>query len=253
VKDKKYILQKSIIISTVVVLFILSCGGSINPLTWKGQLERRISPQIMIQPGEVAEFSMEIGRDGEDLSQLTELIKSKITYSDDLINHASIDHLPTTKEVLSSRKDDCDGRAVLMCSVLRYRGYDAYAVVGPSHAWVEVHTDTVVSLDDKGKDWYVKFNEASVEWKLRPLILLILEEFILLTLFFFALIYSYEMGVLAYLQEFLGYFKYILLFFIGYLLIGVLILITKSTVWVLGLTLIIIAFLLVVKLVSKLR
>jgi hypothetical protein len=140
-----------------------------------------------------------------------------------------------------------------MCSVLQYAGYDAYAVVGPSHAWVEVHADSVVSLDHRGKDWYVKFNESSVEWKLGPLLLLIIEEFTLLTLFFFALIYSNEAGVFTYVQEFIGYFKYILLFFVGYLLIGVLILVTRSTVWILGLTLILILFLALMKLISKLH
>ena len=241
------------IISAVVVLFILSCGGSINPLIWKSQLERRISPQMMVQPEEVAEFYQEVGPGLDDLSRIVELIESEIPYANDLTNHASIDHLPTTEEVLSSRKDDCDGRAILMCSVLQYAGYDAYAVVGPSHAWVEVHADSVVSLDHRGKDWYVKFNESSVEWKLGPLLLLIIEEFTLLTLFFFALIYSYEAGVFTYVQEFLGYFKYILLFFVGYLLIGVLILVTRSTVWILGLTLILILFLALMKLISKLH
>jgi len=246
-------LKKSVTISVVVVLFILSCGGSINPLTWKSQVERRISPQIMIQPEEVAEFSQEIGSGIHDLSHIGEFIEAEISYANDLVAHASIDHLPTAEEVLLSRKDDCDGHAVLLCSVLRYAGYDAYAVVGPSHAWVEVHTDTVLSVNNQGKDWYVKFNESTVEWNFGPLCVLIVEEFTLLTIFFLAMIYAYEMGVFTYVQEFLGYFKYILLFFIGYILIGVLILVTRSTVWIIGLILVLTTVLSFMKLISKLH
>lgn len=253
VKEKKHILRRSMGISIVIVLFIASFGGSINPMIWKSQLERRISPQMMIQPEEVAEFYSELEPNLDDVSHVYGLIESEIRYVNDLTNHASIDHLPTTAEVLSSREDDCDGRAILTCSLLRYAGYDAYVLVGPSHAWVEVHTDTVVSLDNRGKDWYVKFNDSSVEWNLWPLILLMVEELILLTIFLFVLMYSYEMGIFSYFQEILGYFKYILLFFIGYLLIGILVLVTRSTLWILGLLIILISFLVFMKLISKLH
>ena len=241
------IIKKSLAVSTVVVLFIVSCGGSINPVMWKSQAERRLHPQILIQPEKVAQFYQDTFRSTDDPTELFEIIVSEILYTNDFFNHASLDHLPTAEEVLLTRQDDCDGQAVLLCSVLRYAGYDAYTVVGPSHAWVEVRSEETILINYRGGDGFVKFNESSVEWDITPLILLIMEELLLLTVVFSLLFYAYERGFFTYVQEVLGYFKYVLLFFSGYILIGVLVLFAKSTLWVLWLNVFLISILLVIK------
>lgn len=244
------IIKKSVIISAVIVLFIFSCGGSVNPLTWKSQFERRISPYMLIQPEKVGEFYQEIEGDA-DPHRIFEVIEEEIVYTNDFFTYVSLDHLPTAEEVLSSRKDDCDGQAVLLCSVLRYAEYDAYTVIGPSHAWVEVEGDEPINY--RGGNWFVKFNESFVEWKVTTLLLLVVEEFLLLTVFLSLAFYAYEKKVLTYLQEFLGYFKYVLLFFSGYILIGILVLVIRSTLWIVWLVVLLISLLLIIKLVSKIR
>lgn len=249
------ILKRASIISLLTVLFISACGGSFNPPDWKSQVERRFSPQTLIQPDATAEFTAEMERELISFtpSAAFEYIKGEILYTNDFFNHASIDHLPSTEEVLATRQDDCDGQAILLCSILRLKGYEAYTAIGPSHAWVEVGTAPLVKLDYRGGAWYVRFNEREVQWNLSSLLLMVGEQFIILTVFFFVLIYAYEKGFLTYIQEVLGYFRYVLLFFFGYLLIGVLVLASKSTLAVGWLVLFILGTLLVMKAVTVAR
>ena len=222
-------------------------------MAWKTQFERRISPQTLIQPESMAEFSEEMESETSDPQEIFKIIEERILYTNDFFNHASLDHLPTAEEVLSSAQDDCDGQAILLCSVLRYKGYDCYAVVGPSHAWVEVYTETgeVLRINYKGGNWFVRFNESFVEWRVHRLLLLILEEFLVLAVFFAVLVYAYEKRVFTYMQDVLGYFKYVLLFLLGYILIGTFVLIFKSTLWVAGLVGSLIVILLIAKLATK--
>ncbi|MBU7045753.1 MAG: transglutaminase domain-containing protein [Theionarchaea archaeon] len=243
------LVKKSVILSAVIVLFIFSCGGSINPLMWKSQVERRISPQILIQPQEMNYYFQEVI--DKNPYEIFEFIESEIEYTDDFLNHASLDHLPTAEEVIHSGKDDCDGQAVILCSILRFKGYPAYTVVGPSHAWVEVEGYDPINY--KGGTWFVRFNESSAEWNITSLLLLILEEFALLTIVFSLVLYGYEKGVLMYVKEVLSYFKYVFLFFLGYILIGVFVLFAKSTLWVFWLVIFLMSLLLVMKVMGMIR
>ena len=179
-------------ISAVIVVFIFICGGSVNPLSWKSQFERRMSPQMLIQPEKVDQFYQEMGGVLDPWAAF-EYIETEILYTNDFFNHASLDHLPTAEEVAHSRQDDCDGQAVLLCSLLRRAGYTAYVVIGPSHAWVEVETDEMVLINYRGGDWFVRFNESTSEWRITSLLLLVAEEFLLLTVFFSVLFYLWEL------------------------------------------------------------
>ena len=92
-------------------------------------------------------------------------VQSQISYEGDTSNYHSIDHLATTSEILKRGADDCDGQAILIASLLRYRGYDAYVVFGYSHVWVEVHLDNkIISINNPERHdvWYCKFNEQNV-------------------------------------------------------------------------------------------
>lgn len=243
-------LKKSLIISSLLILFIYGCGGSPNPLTWKSHVQRFISPQQLVQPGVVEGFMVEI--DGIDADPLTlfELIEHDIEYTSDLIAHASIQHLSTTEEVLQSREDDCDGIAVLMCSLLRYRGYTAYAVMGPTHAWVEYEErDTLVSIDYREGGWFVRFNESTAEWNLDAFMLSMGKEFIFLNALLWLILYSYERGVLTHIKEFIGYFQYIL----PLVLIAGVTAIIILTFWVPGIVLVSIACLIGAEIVARLR
>ena len=158
------VIKKAVIISAVIVIFAIIVGGSLNPLTWKSQCERFISPQQLIQPEKTAAFYEEMEDSVKDSPiQMFSFIERKIRYAGDVFNYKALNHLATAEEVLLSGRDDCDGQAVLLCSVLQYAGYTSYAVIGPNHAWVEVEGEEPLLINYKGGDWTVKFNESFVE------------------------------------------------------------------------------------------
>ncbi|MBU7030706.1 MAG: transglutaminase domain-containing protein [Theionarchaea archaeon] len=244
------VIKKSTILSAIVVVFLFTCGGSLNPRTWKTQVNRLTSPCMLIQPDKVAHFYQEMEEYVQtDPVKMFEFIEAEIQYTNDIFNHRAVNHLATAEEVLLSQKDDCDGQAVLLCSVLRYKGYDAYTLIGPSHAWVEVETDEETLSINSGRSWFVKFNESSAEWKIQPLLLFIIEEFLLLTVFFYLLIYSYEKGFFTPLQDVLGYFKYVFLLLLG----GVVIVIILLTYWVPGLLAVSVAALVIMEVLARAR
>lgn len=249
-QSRTSIIGKSAILSAVIVLFIFGCGGSFNPLTWNTQIERLVSPQQLVQPEKVGEFYAEMEKQtGSNPAKMFEFISSEIQYTNDFSNYAAINHLATAEEVLLSRQDDCDGQAVLLCSVLRYAGYEAYTVIGYSHAWVEVEMEETLLIDYRGEDWYVRFNESSVEWRVTSFLLLAIEEFLFLMLFFSIVMYSYEKGFLTYLQEVLGFFKYVFL----PLLICVVAVVIVVRFWVMGTLALFVSVLLIMEIIARLR
>jgi hypothetical protein len=243
-------LKKSLLISSILMLFIYGGGGSPNPLTWRSHVDRFISPQQLVQPDVVSEFAREIDSTVSDPHALFELVEQKIEYKSDLVTHASIQHLSTTEEVLQSREDDCDGIAVLVCSLLRFKGYTAYAVMGPTHAWVEYEDkDDLVSIDYRGGDWFVRFNESTTEWNLQVFILSMGKEFVFLNALIGLILYSYERGIITRIKEFIGYFQYIL----PLVLIAGVTAIIILTFWVPGILLVSIACLIVTEIIARLR
>lgn len=249
------IIRKSVLLSGVITLFVFTCGGSLNFLTWKTQVDRLASPHTLIQPDKTAHFYEEMGEDVRcNPLKIFEYIQSQILYTSDLFNHAALNHLATAEEVLASKKDDCDGQAVLLCSVLRYAGHDAYTLIGPFHAWVEVETEEgTLPINYLGGDWFVKFNESHTEWRFKPLFLFIVEEFSLLTVVFSLSMYSYQKGFLtiirAHVEEILGYFKYVFLISVGAVLIVVIIL----TFWIPGIVVASLGVLLVMEIIARIR
>lgn len=244
------IIKRSVLLSTVIVLFIFGCQGALNPLTWKTQIERFVSPQQLIQPEKVAPFYQEmreeIKRDPEDIFWY---IKFRIKYRNDLANYGALNHLATAEEILLREQDDCDGYAVVTCSVLRRAGYTAYAVIGPSHAWVEVEAEEPLLIDYKGGDWFVKFNESSCAWKVESYLLMVLEEFFLLVALFSILIYSYEKGVFTFIGDLVGYMKYVILLFF----IFAVIIVIFARFWTPGTIVFCVSALVVMEIVSRLR
>ncbi len=190
---KKIVLHKIVIklsiLSLLLAFFVVILGGSMNPLIWKQQFERRLNPKVLLDPNSSAikslndrfeesyDFLLKLKR--EDIVFLDELIieisniyvQSQISYRSDTSNYHSIDHLATTSEILKRGADDCDGQAILIASLLRYRGYDAYVVLGYSHVWVEVHLgNKIISINNPERHgaWYCKFNEQNVQWNILP-------------------------------------------------------------------------------------
>ena len=184
---KKIVLHKIVIklsiLSLLLTFFVVMLGGSMNPLIWKQQFERKLNPTVLLDPNSSAikslndrfeesyDFLLKLKR--EDIVFLDALmieisniyVQSQISYEGDTSNYHSIDHLATTSEILKRGADDCDGQAILIASLLRYRGYDAYVVFGYSHVWVEVHLgNKIISINNPERHdvWYCKFNEQNV-------------------------------------------------------------------------------------------
>jgi hypothetical protein len=201
-------------------------------------------------------------------------IERKIKYKNDLFNYKALNHLPTTEEVLQSGKDDCDGQAVLLCSVLRHAGYEAYAVIGPNHAWVEVEGVDVEGVDLEGVDLegvelekedtegqelllinyrggarIVKFNESHTKWYYTTLLFVIIGDFLLLTGLFSMVLYIFTKSVQSYIQESLGFFKYI----IGMIFMAALAAVIMAKYWVPGLMAASLAFLVIMEIIARVR
>jgi hypothetical protein len=243
-------MKRSIILSAIFTLFIFGCGGSFNPLIWKTQIDRFTSPNQLIQPDKVALFYEEMREEiKEDPEDIFWYIKFKVKYSNDLVNHGAFNHLATAEEVLQSGRDDCDGQAVLLCSVLRYAGYEAYTLIGASHSWVEVQEEEILPIDYKGGDWFVRFNESSTEWNINLYFFMAVQEFLLFLVFFSVVLYCWEKGAFVYLGDSIGYMKYVVVLF----LVGAGLIVIFARFWTFGLIVTSVSALVAMEIVSRLR
>lgn len=248
---KTLAVKKSVILSGVLVLFVFGCGGAVNPLLWKTYIERFSSPEQLIQPEKAAALYEEMEDNvKDDPVQVFSVIEWKIKYKSDVVTYGALNHLATTEEALVRGEDDCDGQAVVLCSVLRHAGYDAYAVIGPYHSWVEVRTGPeVVLVNVEEGSWFVKFNESVTEWNYATFFVTVAGEFLLLIFVFFVVFYGYEQGLPTYVQESLGFIKYVVV-------IMVIVLATvfvMSRWWVPGLMTLSVTLLVVTEVIARLR
>ncbi len=246
---------KLIAISLFIVFFIFVLGGSFNPLIWKQQCMRRLQPSILVRPDSSAinelneEFNQSydhifiLGRGelyrkfyGDSLNSEVEsnfyfdeliielsyrYILSQVTYEEDIRNHYSLDHLATPSEVLEKGADDCDGQAVLITSLLRHRGYNAFVVMGYSHVWAEVLLDdTVLTINNPKNytEWYCKFNENTVQWNFYRFFYLFTGFFLLVFSPLAAVYFSYKRNVIEHILEYMYFFRYILVLLAAFLL-----------------------------------
>ena len=64
-------------------------------------------------------------------------VYENVKYRYDWVRWGNLDYWPTVSEVLETREEDCDGRAVLAASLLRARGFSTAHLEGNfSHVWV---------------------------------------------------------------------------------------------------------------------
>lgn len=228
-----------------------------SPLIWKQQFERRVNPTMLLEPsspaiqklnerfeayyGYLLKFKTEDLLYGyaailttEDLALLDQFtlevsniyIHSQIEYKRDLNNYQCIDHLATSSEIVERGADDCDGQAILIASLLRYRGYDAYVVVGYTHVWVDVHLDDrVISINNPKRShvWYYKFDERNVQWSILPFFILFMGFFMLFYSLLSVLYYLYKKNVVEYISDYIYVFKYVFFLFVTFLGFGVIV------------------------------
>ncbi|MCK4637708.1 MAG: hypothetical protein KAT49_07505 [Methanomicrobia archaeon] len=252
----KLIIKLSVV-SLLLAFFVVMVGGSMNPLMWKQQFERRQNPTMLLEPtsptikklnegfeasyGHILKFKTQDLLYGyaailtkEDLVLLDRFtlevsniyIQSQVGYKTDIGNYHSIDHFATSSEIIQRGADDCDGQAILIASLLRYRGYDAYVVVGYSHVWVDVHLDDrVISINNPERSdvWYCKFDERNVQWSILPFFILFMGFFMLFYSLLSVLYYLYKKNVLEYIRDYMYVFKYVFFLLVTFLGFGVIV------------------------------
>ncbi len=199
----------------LIAIFLLTFGGSINPLALKEQFHRRIHPYTLLEPNnpKISEFNikfeniLQVDRDRTGMAEYAEkpriyeiklieaFILSRVEWVSDFIQYLTVDHLATPNEVLTSMKDDCDGRAILAGSLLLHRGYNAWIFVSWFHWWVVVLLEDEYSLqiltNEYNGPWYMKFNNTRRVFRESPLIGFILYNFALAAFIPFLLPFLY--------------------------------------------------------------
>ncbi len=118
--------ERSIVVLAVSMLFL-----SPNPYRLLQQCTRYWEPSTLIEP-------VHINVSFSSWEEFENRIYEMLPYQSDYLNWYTADYWPTPAEALEAGCEDCDGRAILACSILRAMGYQARVVVGLDHAWVEV-------------------------------------------------------------------------------------------------------------------
>lgn len=260
--DWKRVSSRAAVVSLIIVIFLLLTGGSLNPAFWAQQAERRIDPSSLLEIDDEALLELEkefifFNRNIEDgmvypcfpeddtvFHDIYCFIYKTIAYRRDQSLYYSLDHLAKPSEVITKGADDCDGKAVLIGTLLIKRGYDAYVVMGTEHTWVEVlndgytvyisrlDCDVPVLITDEPlpeiRSTYVKFNMSENQWM--PLGLVIQGSVVFFYTFFVLLVLQlvyinrlHERPA-RYFSEIFGYFRFILYMFISIFVVWVLIL-----------------------------
>jgi len=180
-----------VILWTLFSTFLLLFGGAINPLTAGEQFNRRIHLSSLLDPmnpdinalNELFEHFLQESEQyvntRDRYSTITEYEAHmveiftflSIKHKPDLMEYLTIDHFPTVGEVMRAKVDDRDGRTIFAASIMLYRGYNAWALFGPWHSWVEIILENSTHLrilEKKGigmNFWYLKFNDQEVHFK----------------------------------------------------------------------------------------
>ncbi len=168
--------------------FLLFFGGTFNPLAAGEQFRRRMQLTSLLDPNnpdvgilndnfeQFLQESEQIAKTRDQFSSLEEYEVSMVEiftylhvkYKSDFMQYLALDHRPTVSEVMRTGVDDCDGRAILVATLLLFRGYDAWVFAGPWHHWVQVILGNGTSLqilEKKGigmNIWYLRFNDREV-------------------------------------------------------------------------------------------
>ena len=101
-----------------------------------------------------------------DWSVILDWVKNNIKYEGDYVLHNEIDYWQLPQETLFTGKGDCEDQALLLCSMLRAKGYqtdEVYVIVGigeeSAHAWVTLKVTTLfgdswIYLEPTSSGWF---------------------------------------------------------------------------------------------------
>ena len=199
--------HKELLFAGILTLVYLLTGFTPNPLAWPDQISHRIAltdniqpqnPQIQILNSEFESYyannfvilsSYPTNPVELEIYAVGRFMSHRIKYGQDIANYLSWDYRPSISEVLNRGSDDCDGIAIVACSILTLRGFDSYVVIGKWHAWVEVELDDgrIMTILDAGlkeiSPWYTRFNADRFELRAITLLDLVLHNFLIILFF----------------------------------------------------------------------
>lgn len=84
-------------------------------------------------------------------------VESRIAYENDWDQWWNVDYWPTPSETMASRREDCDGIAVVTASLLKRRGFAPTIEASYEHVWVAVEGERILHPDKEtdfdGEHW----------------------------------------------------------------------------------------------------
>ncbi|NHJ01988.1 MAG: hypothetical protein EAX86_07565 [Candidatus Heimdallarchaeota archaeon] len=195
--------DRDLIIAAVITIIYLLTGFTPNPLEWPNQIENRFTLMESIQPenpdiielnakfeafyqSEYQKLGTKDMREEQiEAEALEEFLYAEIPYINDFENYFAWEHFPEISEVIT-RGDDCDGMAIVACSILTRRGYESYVLNSKWHSWIEIYLDDGVVLsiltdpESMTTPWYLKYNANSINFRLISYLDVVFHNFILL-------------------------------------------------------------------------
>ncbi len=159
-----------------------------KPSEWPAQVTHKFDLPSTIDPDhvQISELNAEIEKSWagvrkyhkgdqmmeDEIDFIGREIKELIEYCPDLENpnYQAFEHFPTVSQVLETKKDDCDGRAIVACSLLIHRGYDSYVIMNERHAWVITYLNDGSFVEilknpipDDDHSWLLQWNNNTVK------------------------------------------------------------------------------------------
>jgi hypothetical protein len=189
--------KKCIIIGILISIGIgiILTGGCLNISEWPTQINHKLNLTSTINPWhpEIIELNAELNdrltindhqseekRLNLELYHITWLIEEKIKPIPDIHNpyHPALEHYPTISQALEGY-DDCDGRAIIACSLLIHRGYNSYMIINDNHAWVIIYLQSGESKEilretstPSPGEWILQWNHEYIKINLSNPILI---------------------------------------------------------------------------------
>lgn len=159
--------RKRPMLRVILVFMITLFALNPSPVHFAEQVVRERDPRVLVQPnnGLITGISSRANPSSLGLDGFEAFIYQLLPYRYDYFIWLTADYWPTAEEAISMGFEDCDGRAIVACSILRSLGYEAYVLIGLDHAWVEVMIDG----NPKQILWprppeIMRFDERTLKW-----------------------------------------------------------------------------------------
>ena len=132
--------RKKLLLRVLLVFMITLFALYPSPSCLARQMIRVRDPRSLVEPKSrlIEDLCAERKISFKELNEIEPLIYRVLPYRFDYFSWLAADYWSTADEALKKGFEDCDGRAIVACSLLRSLGYEAYVVMGLDHAWVRV-------------------------------------------------------------------------------------------------------------------